>query len=128
MRKLLIAAAQAALALASSLAAPRIASLPPMIGEQALKALLEDRASGVLLLDVRTLEEFEAGHIPGAVLIPYDELETKFAEPDKGRPIVVYCRSGRRSAIAKNHLEEMGYANVSDFGGVSNWTGKLVAR
>jgi phage shock protein E len=128
MRKFLLASTLLALALAPGLAAPRVASLPPMIGEKALKALLDDGASKLLLLDVRTLEEFDAGHLPGAALFPYGEIKEKFAEPDKGRPIVVYCRSGRRSAIAKTYLEEMGYTNVSDFGAYTNWTGKLVAR
>jgi phage shock protein E len=93
-----------------------------MIGDKALAGLLADKNSKVLLLDVRTAEEYADGHIPGAVLVPYDELAAKFKEADKGRPIVVYCRTGRRSAIAADTLKDMGYTNVSDFGGYTNWT------
>ena len=102
------------------------ARLPPKIGYAELSSLLASPHSSILLLDVRTLEEFEAGHIKGALLAPYDELASSFAEKDRDRPIVVYCRSGRRSAIAKATLEKMGYRNVSDFGGIENWKGSLV--
>jgi phage shock protein E len=114
------------LALGLATAAPSAIRLPPTIGDKALAELLADKASRVLLLDVRTPQEYAEGHIPGAELIPYDELAAKFKEADKGRPIVVYCRSGRRSAIAADTLKDMGYTNVSDFGGYTNWTRGLV--
>ena len=81
-----------------------------------------------VLLDVRTQEEFNAGHIPTAILLPYDEINLKAATvlPDKEKEIVVYCRSGRRSAIAKKALVELGYKDVKDFGGISRWQGELV--
>lgn len=79
----------------------------------------------LLILDVRTVEEFRSGYIPGAKLAPYDELASTFREPDKNRPIVVYCRTGRRSAVAMDTLKAMGYVNLSDFGGVNNWRGQL---
>ena len=81
-----------------------------------------------VLLDVRTQEEFNAGHIPTAVLLPYDEINLKAATvlPDKEKEIVLYCRSGRRSAIAKKALVELGYKDVKDFGGISRWQGELV--
>lgn len=123
--KRLVAALLALFALAPLAAAPR---LPPLLDEKGLLALLADRSAKVLLLDVRTLEEYDAGHIPGAVLLPYDELAAKFREADKGRPIVVYCRSGRRSAIARTTLLGMGYTNVSDFGAYTKWSGKLATR
>ena len=100
-----------------------VRSLPPRIGYDALAALMAN--GSVLLLDVRTQEEFDAGHIPGAVLAPYDALQTAFAEPDKNRPIVVYCRSGRRSAIAAETLSRMGYADIADFGSIDSWKGPL---
>lgn len=108
-------------------AAPRSASasLPARMDARQLAALLADKSSGLLLLDVRSPEEFATGRIPGSVLQPYDGLETAFREPDKSRPIVVYCRSGRRSAIAAETLRRMGYSNISDFGGLDRWTGKL---
>ena len=81
-----------------------------------------------VLLDVRTQEEFDAGHIPTAILLPYDEINLKVATvlPDKETEIVLYCRSGRRSAIAKKALVELGYKDVKDFGGISRWQGELV--
>lgn len=91
----------------------------------ALKAALEATGSAVILLDVRTAEEFKEGRIPSAVLAPYDALSASFAEPDKNRPIVVYCRSGRRSAIAAETLAGMGYTNLADFGSIDNWKGSL---
>ena len=81
-----------------------------------------------VLLDVRTQEEFNAGHIPTAILLPYDEINLKASTvlPDKEKEIVLYCRSGRRSAIAKKALVELGYKDVKDFGGISRWQGELV--
>jgi rhodanese-related sulfurtransferase len=110
-------------------AAPtKVPTLPPLIDEKGLLALIADKGAKALLVDVRTLEEFDAGHIPGAILLPYDELAAKFKEADKGHPIVVYCRSGHRSGIAKTTLLGMGYTNVSDFGAYTKWTGKLVTK
>ena len=81
-----------------------------------------------VLLDVRTQEEFNAGHIPSAILLPYDEINLKAATvlPEKEKEIVLYCRSGRRSAIAKKALVELGYKDVKDFGGINRWQGELV--
>jgi rhodanese-related sulfurtransferase len=81
-----------------------------------------------VLLDVRTQEEFDAGHIAGAILLPYDEINLKAATvlPEKEKEIVLYCRSGRRSAIAKKALVELGYKDVEDFGGINRWKGELV--
>lgn len=91
---------------------------------------LQDRLNAkenFVLLDVRTQEEFDAGHIPSAILLPYDEIELKAASvlPDKEKDIVLYCRSGRRSAIAKKVLVELGYQKVEDFGGINRWKGTL---
>ena len=81
-----------------------------------------------VLLDVRTQEEYNAGYIAGAILLPYDEINAKatIVLPDKEKEIVLYCRSGRRSAIAKKALVELGYKDVEDFGGVNRWKGELV--
>ena len=81
-----------------------------------------------VLLDVRTQEEFDAGHIASAILLPYDEIALKAATvlPDKEKEIVLYCRSGRRSAIAKKALVELGYKDIEDFGGINRWKGELV--
>jgi len=85
------------------------------------------REEGAVLLDVRTAEEFAEGHVDGAVNIPHDEIGAREAEVDalqggeKDRAIVVYCRSGRRSGIAKQTLIESGRTQVSNLGGVDDW-------
>ena len=81
-----------------------------------------------VLLDVRTQEEYNAGYIAGAILLPYDEINAKatIVLPNKEKEIVLYCRSGRRSAIAKKSLLDLGYQKVVDFGGVKRWEGELV--
>lgn len=79
-------------------------------------------AKGALLLDVRTPSEFASGHLANAVNIPVQELDKRIGEAGpKDRPIVVYCRSGRRSAMAKSMLQKAGYAKVLDIGPMSNW-------
>ena len=78
----------------------------------------------VYLLDVRTLEEYLAGHIPGAYLIPHTELESRTCElpSSLSQPIIVYCRSGRRSAIAANLLDSWGYMDVRNMAkGFPSW-------
>ena len=77
----------------------------------------------VIILDVRTKEEFKEKHIEGALLIPDYELEklAKSKLPDKNKKILVYCRSGNRSKSAARLLIDMGYTDVYDFGGIINW-------
>lgn len=77
----------------------------------------------VIILDVRTDEEFRQGHIEGAVLIPDYELDKLAGEklPDKDAAILIYCRSGNRSKLASHLLIGMGYQNVYDFGGIIDW-------
>lgn len=76
-----------------------------------------------VILDVRTQEEYCQGHIPGAVLIPDYEIETKAEEvlTDKDQLILVYCRSGRRSKNAAQTLVELGYTKIMEFGGIIDW-------
>lgn len=79
-------------------------------------------ANGATLLDVRSSEEFGGGHIDGATNIPVQELAGRSDElGDKETPIVVYCQSGGRSAMAKRLLENQGFANVHDLGGIAEW-------
>lgn len=82
-----------------------------------------DSQEGYIILDVRTQEEFDEGHIPGAVLIPNTEIEERAEEnlPDKDQLILVYCRSGRRSKMAAEILVELGYTNIKEFGGIIDW-------
>lgn len=78
----------------------------------------------VTIVDVRTADEYAAKHIPGAVLVPNEEIgDTAPAElPDKNAEILVYCRSGHRSALAAKKLADMGYTKIYDFGGINDWT------
>ena len=82
-----------------------------------------DSGEKYTILDAREQDEFDAGHIPGAILIPYTEIEKKAEEmfPDKDKLILVYCRSGRRSKIASETLFKLGYTNVKEFGGIIDW-------
>ena len=82
-----------------------------------------DTGAGYVILDVREQEEYDAGHIPGAILIPYTQIKEKANEmlPDKNQLILVYCRSGRRSKIAAEALVELGYTNIKEFGGILDW-------
>ena len=82
-----------------------------------------DSEKGYIILDVRTQEEYDEGHIPGAIVIPHEEI-TERAEDvltDKDQLILVYCRSGRRSKIAAEALAELGYTNIKEFGGILDW-------
>ena len=81
-----------------------------------------DASEDAILLDVRTQEEFDGGHIPGAVCFPNEDILPEFPLPfEKDAEILVYCRSGRRSAEAAEKLAEMGFTNVADFGGIQDW-------
>jgi rhodanese-related sulfurtransferase len=82
-----------------------------------------------ILLDVRTQEEYDEAHIEGAILLPDYEIEEKAGErlPDKNAMILVYCRTGRRSAASANKLLEMGYTQVIDFGGIVDWPYETVS-
>ena len=82
-----------------------------------------DSEEGYIILDVRTQEEYDEGHIPGAIVISHEEIAEK-AEgvlTDKNQRILVYCRSGRRSKLAAEALVELGYTNIKEFGGIIDW-------
>lgn len=81
-----------------------------------------------ILLDVRTQAEYAEGHIPGAICLPNETIgsEPPAELPDREQTILVYCRSGRRSAEAAQKLADMGYVNVLEFGGILDWTGEIV--
>ncbi len=75
-----------------------------------------------LLIDVRTPEEFASGHISGAVNIPLDSLQNRLSEVPQDEAVVVYCRSGNRSSQAARILEQAGYSNIYDLGGLNTWS------
>lgn len=84
--------------------------------------------SDYLILDVRTREEYEQGHIPGAVCVPNESIGSGelSALPRKDQLILVYCRSGNRSQQAARKLADSGYTNIVEFGGILSWTGETV--
>jgi rhodanese-related sulfurtransferase len=86
------------------------------------------RDDGHVIVDVRRQDEYDAGHIPGAVLIPNESIGTErpAALPDLDQIILIYCRSGNRSKQAAQKLAEMGYTNIYEFGGINTWTGEIV--
>lgn len=87
------------------------------------KALIESDRS-VLVLDVRTQEEYVEGHLVGAQHVPVEDerlWKSRVAALDPERPVVVYCRSGRRSEIAGQLLVDAGFTEVYDLGGVQDW-------
>lgn len=93
------------------------ATAPASKGEEARRRV----EAGALLLDVRTPEEFAQGHLPGALNIPVDALEARLGEVPPEREVVVYCRSGRRSARAADVLRTHGHGQVFDLGAMSDW-------
>ena len=82
----------------------------------------------VIVVDVRTLEEYTEGHIPNAISVPLETIENKAEAKLKNKDdlILVYCRSGRRSREAALKLIEKGYTNVIDFGGIQDWNAEIV--
>lgn len=98
------------------LAAPACAE-PFISGAQARQLVQE----GAVLLDVRTPQEFAAGHLPRALNIPVDELQARLGELKRAASVVLYCRSGNRSARGKAMLEAAGFSRVYNLGGMSNW-------
>jgi rhodanese-related sulfurtransferase len=98
--------------------APAAASASlPLITSQ---ALLERQAKGdpsLFVLDVRTPQEFAAGHVPGAVNVPYDQVASHLAEIPKDKDVVLYCRSGRRTALAAEVLAANGYTKLGHLQG-----------
>ena len=109
-------------------AAPKAEASYRQISMDAAIAMMEE-ASGYVILDVRTSEEFAEKHIPNAINIPNETIGTADIPelPDKDQLILVYCRSGNRSKQASQKLADMGYTNVVEFGGINSWPGETVS-
>ena len=78
----------------------------------------------VIILDVREQDEYDSGHIPGAVLLPVGTIDKDTAAeviPETDSTVLVYCRSGNRSKTASSTLAELGYTNIYEFGGINTW-------
>ena len=88
------------------------------------------RDDGHVIVDVRRRDEYDAGHIPGAILIPNEEIGSTPPKelPDLNQIILIYCRSGNRSKQASQKLFDMGYTNIYEFGGINTWTGEIVTE
>ena len=94
--------------------------------EEARAMMIRD--DGHLIVDVRRQDEYDEGHIPGAVLVPNESIQDAPPEalPDRDQILLVYCRSGRRSKEAAQKLADMGYTRVYEFGGIITWPGETV--
>ena len=94
--------------------------------EEAAEMIVKD--DGHVIVDVRRMDEYIEGHIPGAICIPNENIDRERPEklPDLDQIILVYCRSGNRSKQASEKLAAMGYRNVYEFGGIITWTGETV--
>lgn len=130
MRKLTFAALSLAAALALAGCAP--SQNPAAAGQTqtaAFRSITPEEAheligkADVVLLDVRTQEEYDEGHIEGAALLPHDAITADSAAlpADKDATLIVYCRTGRRSAIAAQTLSDLGYTKIYDLGGIQSW-------
>ncbi|MGM9567321.1 MAG: rhodanese-like domain-containing protein [Clostridia bacterium] len=95
--------------------------------EEAAELMAEE--TDYILLDVRTEEEFEAEHIPGAICVPNETIGTDAIPelPDKDQTILIYCRSGNRSKDAAEKLVQQGYTHIIEFGGINDWNGETVS-
>ena len=92
-------------------------------------AAMMETETDYILLDVRTRQEYEQSHIPGAICIPNETIGAGEIPglPDKDQLILVYCRSGNRSKQASEKLVKLGYINIVEFGGINSWTGETVS-
>ena len=99
------------------------------ISQDEAKEMME-QDDGHVIVDVRRPDEFAAGHIPGAICIPNETIESEQPEEltDLDQVILIYCRSGNRSKQAAQKLFDMGYTNVYEFGGINDWTGEVVTK
>ena len=92
------------------------------ITQEEAKAMMDSQE--VIILDVREQDEYDSGHIPGAVLLPVGTIDDTTAAqviPEKDSTVLVYCRSGNRSKTASAALADLGYTNIYEFGGINPW-------
>lgn len=99
------------------------------ISQETAKEMME-QDDGHVIVDVRRQDEYDAGHIPGAICIPNESIENEQPEqlPDLDQTILVYCRSGNRSKQAAGKLAAIGYTQIYEFGGILDWTGEIAAK
>ena len=117
---LIVVAAAAAFAFLPGLLQPQAVTLP---AEVSVAQAFQLREEGAFVLDVRTPAEWEEFHVPGATLIPLDELESRLDEIPVDREVVVMCRSGNRSATGREILRQAGFEQVTSMaGGIQQWS------
>ena len=87
-----------------------------------------NKNKGYIILDVRTIEEYNEGHIPNAICIPNETIGEEVINklPHKEQLILIYCRSGNRSKQAAQKLNKLGYKNLVEFGGIIDWKGEII--
>jgi rhodanese-related sulfurtransferase len=110
-------------------AAPAKESGYRQIGMDEAVAMMEEE-SNYVILDVRTAQEYQDKHIPDAINVPNETIDTEEIPelPDKEQLILVYCRSGNRSKKAAGKLAALGYTNIVEFGGINDWPGETVSE
>ena len=92
------------------------------ISQEAAKEMMDTQ--DVIILDVRERDEYDSGHIPGAVLLPVGTIDEDTAAeviPETDSTVLVYCRSGNRGKTASSALADLGYTNIYEFGGINTW-------
>ncbi len=95
-------------------------------GEKTINEYVNNKPENVVLIDVRTIEEYNGGYIPDSINIPLDEIEKiKDIVKDFNTPIYLYCRSGARSGTALNIVKKLGYVNVTNIGGIIDYSGTV---
>lgn len=109
-------------ACAPQMVAPEVAAAVQNISPNQYVSNFSQAEAAHLLVDVRTPEEFASGHIAGSVNIPLNELPSRMSELPTDQPVVLYCRSGNRSAQAADILRRAGYNQIYDLGGIISWT------
>jgi rhodanese-related sulfurtransferase len=101
---------------------PGLSSVQIPSGHIDIQTAYQKRQEGAFMLDVRSLEEWEEGHIPGATLIPLDQLSQRYGELPADQEIVIYCRSGNRSGNALTFLSQAGFTGIYSMdGGINAW-------
>jgi rhodanese-related sulfurtransferase len=127
MKKLIFSLGILAIGMISLIGCKKENDIIKTIDSKEAKEIMEQNED-VIILDVRTEEEFREGHIKGAILLPDYEVEEKAEEVlvDKSTTVLVYCRSGRRSASAAKALLTLGYSKIYDFGGIIDWPYEIV--
>lgn len=117
----------AVLILLSGCAGPSAENGYQQISQEEAKSMMDSQE--VVILDVREQDEYDGGHIPGAVLLPVGTIDQDTAAaviPEKDAAVLVYCRSGNRSKTASSALAALGYINIYEFGGINTWPYDIV--